>query len=172
MLIQPHNPHNSQYIVRPPARSDAWEDHYVRAVQLENWRRQQFLLLLADRLVFTLSDAFTSKLGAATTARSVMISAERQRHILGRRAVVSELDADLAARRIHEALEDYKFLMPPKKPNIYKLIGFASSADRLILVALSSCLLLIRKPEKTSGGFKQPTRSARRLSGASRSKAN
>lgn len=133
MLVQPHN---SQYILRAPVRYDAWQDDYVRAVQLENWRRQQFLLVLADRLVSTLSDALVSKLGVTTTARAVMISAERRRHIFEGRAVVSELDADLAAHKIHEALEDCRYLKAQRKPSIYELIGFSSSADRFILVAL------------------------------------
>lgn len=68
--------------------------------------------------------------------RAVMISAERQRHILERRALVSQPDAELAAHRIHEALEAYEFLMPQRKHNTYEVIGYASSADRRILIAL------------------------------------
>lgn len=130
------HPQRHQYILYPTPSPDSSQSHYVRAVQLENWRRQQILLALADRLVFTLSDVLVAKLGTATTARTVMISAERQRHILDRRTLVSEFDADLAAHRIHEALEDCRFLVLQRKPNIYELIGYAFSADRFILVAL------------------------------------
>ena len=133
-LIQPQQ---GQYIVRAPARSDSGdEETYIRARQLENWRQNQFLLLLADRFVFTLSDELVKRLGAITAARAVMISAERRRHILERRALVSQLDADVAAHRIHEALEDCGFLMPQRTQDIYEVIGCASSADRRILVAL------------------------------------
>ena len=133
-LIQPQQ---GQYIVRAPARSDSSDAAYFRAQHLENWRRNnQFLLLLADRLVFTLSDKLVAALGAITAARAVMLSAERQRHILERRARVSQLDVDLAAHRIHEALEDCGFLMPRRTQDTYEVIGCASSADRRILVAL------------------------------------
>ena len=133
-LIQPQL---VQYIVRASARSDSSDAAYFRAQHLENWRRNnQFLLLLADRLVFTLSDKLVAALGAITAARAVMLSAERQRHILERRALVSQPDADLAAHRIHEALEDCGFLMPQRTQDIYEVIGCASSADRRILVAL------------------------------------
>jgi hypothetical protein len=134
-LTQPQEP----YIVRAPARSDSGdEETYIRARQLESSRlNQQFLLLLADRGVVTLSDELVGRLGAITNARVIMISAKTRRHIRERRALVSQRDADLAADRIHEALEDCHFLiMPQTKQNIYAVIGYASSADRRILVVL------------------------------------
>ena len=68
-----------------------------------NRKRMAVLIALADRVVCRLTDRVVLTLGASTDARVVTISAERQRHILGEgRQVVSQLDADLATRRIHE----------------------------------------------------------------------
>ena len=68
-----------------------------------NRKRMAVLIALADRVVCRLTDRVVLTLGASTDARVVTISAERQRHILEGRQVVSQLDADLATRRIHES---------------------------------------------------------------------
>jgi hypothetical protein len=88
--------------------------------------------------VYTLTEALIQAIGAENTqARTVLISTERQRHILERRQIVSETDAELAAHRLAEALSHIHYMkVPQSKPNLFDLVGYVSSANRYIVVAL------------------------------------
>ena len=95
------------------------------------------LLALADRLVAILSTSFLSALGVTTTATNVVISATQQHHILTRRRVSSQVDADVAVNRIGEAVEAANFLLiPHDREDVFELIGHVATADRHLLVAL------------------------------------
>ena len=100
-------------------------------------RNGAVLLALADRHVCRLSDRLFTALGGNTSARNIRLSAERQRHILNRRQVVSRDDADLAARRLTEALDDALYLVvPQRREAVFEVIGYVDSVDRHLLVAL------------------------------------
>ena len=100
-------------------------------------RARTLLLLLADRQVCTLADSIVLALGVETSARDLMISAERQGHILKRRQLVSNFDADLAARRIADALSSVRYVVQPqRRANIFEVVGYVNDADKHLLVAL------------------------------------
>lgn len=119
-----------------PQRSDHYHHYYARAT--ERYRRNAALLArLADRVVGRLTDELLSALGIKTQARSVVISHRTQRHILERRQIVNDADADLAAHRIGEALENLQFeVLPRKAPHAVNLVGFVPSTGRSLEVAL------------------------------------
>src|SRR5260370_36195790 len=112
--------------------------HWVVLQNYENSRRNQAALLaLADRGVGVLSAALIALLGVTTAERTVLISAAAQRHILERRQLVSQVDADLAANRIEEALKGPRYIVVPQRtPDVYELVAHVATRDRLVLVAL------------------------------------
>jgi hypothetical protein len=113
--------------------------HQVSAQHLRSQQLQQAALLarLLPRCVVELAPAFLCALGLITEQSKVMISPERQRHILERRQVTSAIDADLAAHRIAEAFGSLKYRRAtPRKKNLVELIGYVASADRYLLVAV------------------------------------
>lgn len=58
-------------------------------------------------------------------------------HILQRRQVATQVDADLAAHRIGEALAVIHMMkVPQSRRDIWELIGYVASANRHLLVAL------------------------------------
>ena len=100
-------------------------------------QRAAIIAALADSRIGALTNDLIAALGVNTTARSVLISAERQRHILKRRQLVSTFDADLALRRLHEALEQPRFLLKDESSDTtFKVVCWVSSAERYVLVAL------------------------------------
>ncbi len=105
---------------------------------IQRQRNAAVLLALAERVVCTLSDASVCALGLETPAREVLISADRQRHILRRRQFVSRVDAaDLSVRRIREALQNQQFVLTPqRRPDVYEVVCYLPSAKRRVLVAL------------------------------------
>jgi hypothetical protein len=108
-------------------------------VAAQNQRNTRLVLsALADRFICALDDTLVRSLGASSDARRVTLSAERFRHILEARQVAAQVDVDLAAHRIGEALAAVRFVrIPQRRPNIFELIGYVASADRLLLVALN-----------------------------------
>ena len=110
------------------------QDAYHYAVQSAQRQRRAraAIIALADRRIGALTEELIAALGVNTTARSVLISAERQRHILERRQLVSTFDADLALRRLQEALEQQRFLVK----DTFKVVCWVSSVERYVLVAL------------------------------------
>ncbi len=100
--------------------------HYIAVQIAAHRKRGAIVAALADCRIGALT------LGVNTTARSVLISAERQRHILERRQLVSTFDADLALRRLQEALEQQRFLVK----DTFKVVCWVSSVERYVLVAL------------------------------------
>ena len=133
-------------VFRPPANPAVRQALFHRsrpahqiAVQASNRRQRNVavLLALAERVVCTLSDASACALGLETSAREVLIIAERQRHILRRRQLVSRADAaDLSARRMREALQNQQFVLTPqRRPDVYEVVCYVPSAKRRVLVA-------------------------------------
>ena len=106
--------------------------HYIAVQIAAHRKRGAIVAALADCRIGALTEELIVALGVNTTARSVLISAERQRHILERRQLVSTFDADLALRRLQEALEQQRFLVK----DTFKVVCWVSSVERYVLVAL------------------------------------
>ena len=106
--------------------------HYIAVQIAAHRKRGAIVAALADCRISALTEELIVALGVNTTARSVLISAERQRHILERRQLVSTFDADLALRRLQEALEQQRFLVK----DTFKVVCWVSSVERDVLVAL------------------------------------
>jgi len=99
--------------------------------------RNAALLELADRFLGELSEAIISALGVTTAARRVLISAAQQRHAIARRQLSTQLDADLVAARLTEALGNLRFLLAPQRdPRVFEVVGYTPSADRCIRLPL------------------------------------
>jgi hypothetical protein len=99
--------------------------------------RNAAILELADRFVGEMSEQLVGRLGLPSKARRVLISAETQRHAIARRAISSQLDAELVASRIAEAFANVQYqLMPQRDPGVFELVGRAESADRWLLLPL------------------------------------
>jgi hypothetical protein len=111
--------------------------HYIAVQIAAHRKRGAIVAALADCRIGALTEELIVALGVNTTARSVLISAERQRHILERRQLVSTFDADLALRRLQEALEQRRFLVKDEgSDTTFKVVCWVSSAERYVLVAL------------------------------------
>lgn len=99
--------------------------------------RNAALLDLADRLVGEMSDALARRLGLSISTRQVLISAETQRHTIERRAVASQYDSELVASRIAEAFSTIRYhLVPQRDSRVFELLGYVSSVERWLLLAL------------------------------------
>ncbi len=131
-----HQTRQQLHVVQRRVHQDAY--HYaVQSAQRQRRARGAIIAALADRQIGALTEELIAALGVNTTARSVLISAERQRHILKRRQLVSTLDADLAARRLQEALEQPRFLVEDEGSDTrFKVVCLVSSLERNVLVAL------------------------------------
>ncbi len=115
------------------------QDAYHYAVQSAQRQRRAraAIIALADRRIGALTEELIAALGVNTTARSVLISAGQQRHILKRRLIVSTGDADLATRRLQEALEQPRFLVNDEgSDTTFKVICWVLSLERDVLVVL------------------------------------
>jgi hypothetical protein len=103
-------------------------------------RRQQAaraaLLGLVDIAVAMLTDALIERLGVQTTARSLILSRATQRHIMARRSMAGTADAQLAANRLHEVLEDLRFLVPLQDGHKFKLVGRVESPQRWVAIVV------------------------------------
>ena len=99
--------------------------------------RHAAVLELADRYLGEISEAVAAALQLPTKVRWVRISAEQQRHAIHRRANASQVDAELVAQRLTEALSNVRYqLLPQKDPRVFALVGFVPSADRLLVLPL------------------------------------
>lgn len=99
--------------------------------------RNAALLELADRYLGELPEVLIEVLGLKTVARRVLISAEQQRHAISRRQTSSQVDADLVATRLAEALANVRWqLLPQKDPRVFEVLGYVPSADRCLLLPL------------------------------------
>ena len=93
--------------------------------------------LLANRFVGQLSEELAQFLGLSTTAKQVFIGSDAQHHTIARRAVVSHIDSELVASRITEAFANVQYwVVPQRDPRVFELLGYVSSADRWLLLAL------------------------------------
>ena len=121
-----------------PAHRQRLITHYIVTQGASRRGRDVAVLLaLADRFVILLPDELVSALGLITPARQVKISAEQQRHIVARRQVVSQLDADLAAHRLSEAIAGARLqIIPQRRSDVFEIIGHVESTQRHLLVAL------------------------------------
>jgi hypothetical protein len=100
-------------------------------------RRNVAVLELADRYLGDMPKVVIEVLGLRTAARHVLISAERQRHAIHRRQIAAEMDADLVALRLTEALANVRYqLLPQKDPRIFAIVGYVPSADRCLVLPL------------------------------------
>jgi hypothetical protein len=123
--------------------------HQISAQQLRLRQSLRMRLALADRLIGELPKALISHIGAATSTRKVLISAERQAHVLQRRQLVSQIDADLAAGRLEEAVQGIRFIRwPPRKAGIYELVCEVESGHRRVLIAIK----MVPAGQSRSGG--------------------
>ena len=69
--------------------------------------------------------------------RHVVISAECQRHAIERRKIADEMDADLVAFRLTEALANVRYqLLPQKDSRIFEIISYVPSVDRCLVLLL------------------------------------
>jgi hypothetical protein len=118
--------------------------HQVAAqVQLQNRTHIAAILAgLSDRELCQLSDSLVLALGAQTTARQLLISGPQQQHILARRALVSMVDANLAAYRIADALANARYLKQPKVSGVWEIVGPVQAGTRHLCVAIK----LVPKP--------------------------
>ncbi len=99
--------------------------------------RNAAILELADRLVGHISEELLQCLGVKTTVRRVLISAETQRHAIAQRRISSEIDSELVAQRIAEAFAKVHYLLlPQRQDQIFRLVGYAESADRWLVLPL------------------------------------
>ena len=99
--------------------------------------RNAAVLELADRLVGHLSEELAHFLGLNIPATQVLISAETQKHVIARRAVVSQIDSELVASRIAEAFANVRYWrLPQRDLRVFELLGHVSPANRLLLLAL------------------------------------
>ncbi len=131
-----HQTRQQLHVVQRRVHQDAYHCA-VQSAQRQRRARGAIIAALADRQIGALTEELIAALGVDTTARSVLISAERQRHILKRRQLVSTLDADLAARRLQEALEQPRFLVKDEgSDTTFKVICWVLSLERDVLVVL------------------------------------
>src|SRR6266446_2519739 len=72
-------------------------------------RRNAAVLELADRYLGDIPEVMVDVLGLPTAERHVVISVERQRHAIKRRKIANEMDADLVALRLTEALANVRY---------------------------------------------------------------
>ena len=99
--------------------------------------RNAALLELADRYLGDLRDELITAIGAQSAARRVFISADRQRHAIGRRQIAAQVDADLVATRLSEALVNVRYqLLPQRNPRVFEVVGYVPTADKCLLLAL------------------------------------
>ena len=120
----------------------AWHTAHAAAVHAAvqstttNYRNAA-LLDLADRLVGHLPAHLLQRLGIQSTTTKVLISAETQRHAIARRAISSQIDAELVASRIAEAFANVQYLLfPQRNPNVPLLLGRVESADKWMVLPL------------------------------------
>ena len=112
--------------------------HQVSAQQLARYQLQRSVFqALQDRKIIELADNIRLAIGLATSAATVFLSAERHRHILERRQVSRQIDADIAANRIGEALSDIRFKRNQlRRSDVWDVIGYIASVQTHLLVAL------------------------------------
>ena len=114
-----------------------------RAAQLPALQmyRNAAVLELADRYVGELSESLAARLNLPSTVRRVLISADSQRHAIERRAVSSQIDAELVAARIADAFSNIRYLrLPQREERVYELVGLSQAADRWLLMPLKLVL--------------------------------
>lgn len=102
--------------------------------------RDALLAGLRDRPVADLSEATLQRLGLAVMTRTVMISAERHGHIILRRQLAAQVDAEapaLSANRIADALRDLRYRRATRRsPTIWDVIGYVQGASRHLQVSI------------------------------------
>jgi len=98
--------------------------------------RNAAVLELADRLLGEFSEEVIASLNVSTSARRVLISAERQRHAIRRRQIAAKGDAELVASRLVEAFAHVEYLMLPQRPRVFALVGLVPSVERYLVLAL------------------------------------
>ena len=94
---------------------------------------------LQDRKIINLSDRFRTAIGLDTSTSAVFLSAAVHGHIIEQRKVSNQVDPDIDANRITEALSDVQLRrMVQRQPNVWDLIGSVPSARkyRYLLVAI------------------------------------
>jgi len=109
------------------------------AIQASKKNRRDAILLaaIADRYIADLPEYIATALDIGSSVRRILISAEQQRHILHRRQVVSQFDADLCARRLSEAISNIEYLILPQRDNrVFELVSNVPSVKRRLLIAL------------------------------------
>jgi len=100
-------------------------------------RRNAAVLELADRYLGDIPEVMVDVLGLPTAERHVVISAECQRHAIERRKIAHEMDADLVAFRLTEALANVRYQrLPQKDSRIFEIISYVPSVDRCLVLPL------------------------------------
>ena len=100
-------------------------------------RRKAAVLELADRYLGDIPEVMVDVLRPPTAERHVVMSAERQRHVIERRTIADELDAELVAFRLTEALANVRYqLLPQRDPRIFEVISYVPSVDRCLVLPL------------------------------------
>lgn len=119
-------------------RSGAGSSTWIAIQASQKHRRDAILLAaIADRYIADLPEHIAAALDVQSKVRRILISAKQQRHILHRRQVESQLDADLCARRLSEAISNIEYLVLPQRDNrVFELISFVPSANRRLLIAI------------------------------------
>ena len=94
---------------------------------------------LQDRKIIDLSDSFRTAIGLDTPTSAVFLSAAVHGHIIEQRKVSNQVDPDIDANRIAEALADVHLMRKVQRPSdVWDLIGFVASARKYkhLLVAI------------------------------------
>ena len=95
------------------------------------------ILTLVDREIITLDPIIMEWIKLESSSGTVVISAAQHRHIIERRQISSQFDADISANRLAEALGNIKYkLRSQARPYFWEVIGFANSAGRYVRVVL------------------------------------
>ena len=134
MIHQTHQPSHVHLHAQHRIHQDA---HYIAVQIAAHRKRGAIVAALADCRIGALTEELIAALGVNTTARSVLISAGQQRHILKHRDVGTS-DADFALRRLQEAWEQPNYLVEKDEGSDtkFKVICRLSSVERYVLFAL------------------------------------
>ncbi len=128
----------NQVAVHHSARLHQVNSHHIAVQNASHMRRQMAALQsLVDRVIIVLDESMMRSIKLEASTRTVVISASQQRHIIDRRQISSQKDADICAYRLTEALSDIRYKRKEQKiPYCWEVVGFTNSANRYVRVVI------------------------------------
>lgn len=128
----------NQVAVHHSAMRHRVNSHYIAVQNASNMRRQMAALqFLVDREMIVLDPRVMRSINLNASTSTVLISASQQRHIIERRQISSQKDADICANRLTEALSDIRYFQKEQKISYYwEVIGFTKSANKYVRVVI------------------------------------